>query len=109
MEPGRLNVSSLESERQRLIAESELNRAQLSTEWQTMARGLHDLAHQVTTLGAWASSAALLAAGVPALGRGSRVPGAAKSSWLEKMLASARMASAIWLAFRARGHTEKPR
>jgi len=36
-------VSLLESRKQLLIAESELNRAQLSEEWQTMTHGVRDL------------------------------------------------------------------
>jgi hypothetical protein len=90
-----------------LIAESELNRAQLSEEWQTMAHGVRDLAHRAKTVAVWASSAALLVAGVTALRRGPPAPGTAKSSWFKKILEGARVASAIWFAFRARGHQEE--
>jgi predicted phage tail protein len=103
------HISPLKSRKQLLIAESELNRAQLSEEWQKMARGVRDLAHRATTIATWVSSAALLVAGAKALRRGPPAPGTAKSSWFQKILNGARMASTIWLAFRARGQKEQPR
>lgn len=102
-------LSSLEARKQLLIAESELNRAELSREWQSMAHGVRDLTHRVKTVGAWASSAALLVASVAALRRVAPAPGAAKSSWFRKALNGARMASTIWFAFRARGAREEHR
>ena len=100
-------VSPLELRKQRLIAESELNRDQLSEDWLTMAHGVHDLAHRVKTIGAWTSSAVLLVAGVTALRRGPPAPGTAKSSWLQRILHGARLASTTWFAFRARGQKEE--
>ena len=102
-------VSPLELRKQLLIAESELNRAQLSEEWQEMTRGVRDLACRAKIIAAWASSAALLAAGVRALRRGPPAPGAAKSSWFQKVLKGARLAWAIWLAFRPRGEPAEPK
>jgi len=96
-------VSPLELRKQLLIAESELNRAQLFEEWQTMAHGVRDLAHRAKTIGAWASAAALLVAGVTAWRRGSPAPGTAKSSWFQKILNGARLGARIWFAFRASG------
>jgi hypothetical protein len=101
------HISPLESRKQLLIAESELNRAQLSEEWQTMAHGVRDLAHRAKTMAVWASSAALLVAGVTALRRGPPAPGTAKSSWFQEILKGARVASTIWFAFRARGGKEE--
>ena len=100
-------VSPLESRKQLLIAESDLNRAQLSEEWQIMTHGVRDLAHRAKTMAAWASSAALLVAGVTALRRGPPAPGTAKSSWFQTILNGARLASTIWFAFRARGEKEE--
>jgi hypothetical protein len=91
-----------------LIAESELNRAQLSQEWPAMADGVRDLARRAKTIAVWASSAALLVAGVTALRRGPPAPGAVKSSWFQKILKGARVASTIWFAFRARREKEEP-
>jgi hypothetical protein len=96
-------ISPLASRKQLLIAESELNRAQMSAEWQTMTRGVFDLIHRTTTTAAWASSAALLVAGVTALRRRPPAPAAAQSSWFHKALNGVRAASALWFAFRSRG------
>ena len=102
-------LSPLESRKQLLIAESELSRAQLSEEWQTITIGVRDLAHRAKIMAAWASSAALLVAGITAWRRGPPAPGTAKSSWLQKMMHVGRVASTIWLAFHARGQKEEPR
>lgn len=101
-------VSPLESRKQLLIAESELNRAQLCEEWQTITHDVHDLARRARIIAAWASSAALLVAGVTALWRGPPTPGTAKSPWWQKILNGARLASTIWFAFRARGEKAEP-
>jgi hypothetical protein len=96
------HVSPRESRKQLLVAESELNRAGLSEEWQAMTHSVRDLAHQVKTIAAWTSSAALLGAGVSVLRRDSTRSGTVKSSWFQKILKGARVASTLWLAFRAR-------
>ena len=97
------HLSPLESRKQLLLAASELNRAQLSQEWQTMTHGVRDLARRAKTIAAWVSSAALLVAGLTALRRGPPAFGTPKSSWFQKLLNGARMASTIWFAFAARG------
>jgi hypothetical protein len=97
------HISPLASRKQLLIAESELNRAQLSGEWQVMAHGVRAVGHRSRTIAGWASSAVMLVAGVAALRRGPPAPSSAKSSWFQKILNGARVASTIWFAFRARG------
>ena len=99
------HLSPLESRRRLLLAESELNRARLSEEWQTMTHGVCRLAGRAQTMAALASSAALLVAGVRALRRGPPAPVTAKSSWYQRILDGARLASSIWFAFRARDET----
>jgi hypothetical protein len=101
------HLSPLLSRKRLLIAESELNRAQLSEEWQTIAHGVRDVAHRAKTIAGWASSAAMLVAGVAALRRGPTAPGNAKSSWFQKILAGARVASTIWFAFRSRSEKKE--
>jgi len=100
-------MNPLQFRKQLLIAESELNRAQLSQEWQEMAHRLRDMAHAASIIGAWASSAALLVAGLAAFRRRNLAPAATKSSWFQKILDGARLASSIWFAYRARGHKEE--
>jgi hypothetical protein len=100
------HISPLECRKQLLIAESDLNRAQLSEGWQMMAQGVRDLARRTKTIRGWASSAALLLAGVTALRRSPLVPATAKSSWFQKIVSGARLASTVWFALRARGEQD---
>jgi len=97
-----LHVTPLESRKQLLIAESELNREQLIEEWQTMSLGVHALGARVKSISSLASAAALLAAGVSVFRRGRASPNGAKASWLGMALKGAKVASAIWVACRAR-------
>jgi hypothetical protein len=103
----RPHLDLLESRKQLLIAESELNRAQLSLEWQTMGHGVANLAHRAKIFSAWVSSALLLVAGLAAFRRGPSAPGASKLFWCKKILDGARVASTIWFAFRGRGHKQE--
>ena len=106
--PGKTShLSPLESRKHLLIAESELNRAYLSEDWQTMTHGAGDLAHRAKAIAAWASSTVLLVAGVAALRRAPPTSGAAKSSWFQKLINGVRLASMIWFALRARGEREE--
>jgi hypothetical protein len=101
------HVSPLESRKRLLTAESELNRALLSEEWQELTRGVRHLACRAKTIAVWASSTAVLVAGLRALRRGPPAPGAARSSWFQKILRVASEAWAIWLAFRPRSEEEE--
>jgi hypothetical protein len=106
--PGQTSdLSPLESRKRLLVAESELNRAGLAEELQAMAHGIRDFAHRAKNIAAWASSAALVVAGVTALRHGPLRFGAAKFSWFQKILKGARVASTLWLAFRARGEKQR--
>jgi hypothetical protein len=90
---------TLESRKRRLIAQSELNRAQLFEEWRTLAHGAGHLAHRAKTIGAWTSAAALMVGGVAGPRRGPRVRGM-EAGRFPRILNGVRLASAIWLAFR---------
>ena len=63
-------LNPLESRKQLLIAESELNRAQLVQEWQTMADGVRSVTDRARTISAIASTAASLIAGLVSFRRG---------------------------------------
>ncbi len=95
------HLTPLESRKRLLIAESELNRAELFAEWRTMTHGAGSLLRRAKTVGRWTSAAALLVVGVAGLRRGPRASGV-KSGRFPRILNGARLASAIWLAFRAR-------
>ena len=100
-------VNPLELRKRLLIAESDLNRAQLSEEWTTLTRQARDLVHRAKTMAGWASSVALVVAGVRAWRRGGSAPTAAKSSWLQKLLNGARVAWTAWRAFHTREEDQK--
>ena len=95
-------LSPLESRRRLLVAESELNRAQLIEDWQMMGAGVQHLAARVKSVGSLASAAALFGAGLLAFRRGRASTNGAKSSWLRTALKGAKVAGSIWLAFRPR-------
>ena len=74
------HVNPLEMRRQLLVAKSELSRAQLPQELQTMAEGVRGLAHRAKSISSLASAAAWLVAGVSAFRRSKAMPGGVKSS-----------------------------
>jgi len=95
-------VNPLESRKRLLIAESELNRAQLAQEWVALTAGVRTLTGRVKSFGSIASAAALLVAGLAAFRRGRRGDADVKPSWLQMALKGAQAAGSIWLAFRRR-------
>ena len=103
----RARMNPLELRKQLLIAESELHRAQLSHEWRAMAHRVRELLYRAKAIAAWAPSVALLMAGLAAFRRRKPAPAATQSSWFQRILDGARLASTIWFAFRARGHQEE--
>jgi hypothetical protein len=96
-------MKPLESRKQLLVAESELNRAQLVQEWQTMADEVHSLTAQARTIRSIASAAASLVAGLASCRRKASAPGAEKPSWLQTVLKGAGLVSTFWQAFRSPG------
>jgi len=76
-------LNPLESRKQLLLAESELNRAQLVGEWQTLSGEAHALADQAKTITAIAAALATL---VVACGPKKPVPAAEKPSWWQTLL-----------------------
>ena len=96
----RLNPLALH--KQLLIAESELNRAQLVQEWQTMAGEVHALAHQARTIACIASAAASLVAGLSALRHKQSKPAAEKPSWWRILFKGAGMVGTFWSEFHTR-------
>jgi hypothetical protein len=67
-------LNPLESRKQLLIAESELNRAQMVQEWQAMADGVRSVADRARTISSIASTAASLIAGLASFRRNKSAP-----------------------------------
>jgi hypothetical protein len=95
-------LNPLESRKRLLIAESELNRAQLAQEWAALTAGICTFTGRVKSFGSIASATALLVAGLAAFRRGKRADANVKPSWFQMALKGAQAAGSIWLAFRAR-------
>ena len=95
-------MNPLESRKQLLIAESELNRAQLIQEWQTMADGVRSVADRARTISSLASAAVSLIAGLVSFRRTRSAPAGEKPSWWQTLLQGAQLAGLLWSEFRPR-------
>jgi hypothetical protein len=93
-------VTSLQSRKQLLIAESELNRAQLVEDTFALKADIRAFAHRAKSFDSIASSAAMLVAGLAAFRRGKSSDAAVKPSWLQTILKGASLVSTAYLAFR---------
>jgi len=100
-------MNPLESRKQLLIAESELNRAQLAGDLAALTAGVRTLTDRAKSFSAIASSAAVLVAGLAAFRRGKPAAAAANPSWLQTILKGAGLISTLWLAFRSRGRDQQ--
>ena len=98
-------MNSLESRKHLLIAESELNRAQLVQEWHAMEDEARALVHQARTIRSFASAAATLVAGLVSCRRKDPAPAAGKPSWGQTLVKVAGLVSTFWSDFRARRKT----
>jgi len=92
-------MNALASRKQLLIAESELNRAQLIEDWQTMAGDVQALTSQAKTVSSLVSSAVSLVAGLVSFGRKESAPAAGKSPWWQTILKGAEWVSTIGRSF----------
>ena len=100
-------LNPLESRKQLLIAESELNRVQLVQECAAMTAGVRTLTDRAQSFGSVASSAALLVAGLASFRRRTSGDAGVKPSWSQTILKGAGLISTLWLAFRAKGHDQE--
>jgi hypothetical protein len=96
-------MNPLASRKQLLIAESELNRAQLIREWRTMEDEVHSLANQAKTISSLASAAASLVTGLASFRRKKSASAAEKPSWWQTILKGAQLAGSLWSEFRPPG------
>lgn len=97
-------MNSLASRKKLLIAESELNRAQLFHDWQELAGEMNALSRQAKSIGFIASTAVSLISGAASLWKKNTARAAEKTSWLQTILKGAQLAGSLWSEFR----TPKP-
>jgi hypothetical protein len=95
-------LNALESRKQLLVAESELNRAHLLHELDTLAGEVHSLANQAKTIGSIASAVASLVAGLTSFRRQQRASAAEKPSWWQTLTKVAGTVSTFWASCRTR-------
>jgi len=93
-------MSPLRSRKQLLLAESELNRAQLVVEMEAIKTGIRSIHESAKSFDSLASSAAALVVGLAAFQRGKPAQAGAKPSWLQTILKGAGLISSLWLALR---------
>jgi hypothetical protein len=95
-------MNSLEQRKQLLVAESELNRAELAREWQAMAGEVRSLTGQARAAGSLVSAAVTLMAGLRSCHRIVTAPPGKKLSWWQILLKGAGVVSACWAEYGAR-------
>jgi len=96
-------MNPLAFRKQLLLAESELNRALLHREWQTMADQVHGFAKGAKTFTSIASSATTLVAALGSCRCHPAATEAEKPSWLRSLLKNAGLVETFWSAFRPPG------
>lgn len=94
----------MQSRKRLLIAESELNRAQLAGDVAAMTAGFRSLAERARLFRSIASSAAVLLSGLAAVRSARRAEADVKTSRFQTILKGASLVSTFWLAFRSPRH-----
>ena len=95
-------MNPLESRKQLLIGESELNRSQLIGDMEALTAGARELTERAKSISVIASSAALLTAGIAVFKRGGNADSDVKPSWWWTIRKGVGLISTVWLAFRSR-------
>ena len=100
-------MNPLDSRKQLLLAESELNRAQLVGDMVALAADARSLIDRARSFGSIASSAVVLVAGLAALRPRKLANASGKPSWLQTVLKGAGLVSTLWMAFRSQGRNQQ--
>jgi hypothetical protein len=93
-------LNPLESRKRLLVAESELNRAQMVADLSALKSDARALVDHVTSFGSIASTVARLVSGLAAFKREEPENGDGKSHWFRKIIRGAGLVSSVWRAFR---------
>jgi len=92
-------MNPLQSRKKLLLAESELNRAQLVQELDIVADDFYSLADRARTFATFASATASLVSIITSFRRKTSVPATEKPSWLQTILKSAPLIGSLWSKF----------
>ena len=99
-------LNPLDSRKQLLLAESELNRARMVQDATALTAELRALSARAKSIGFITSSAAAVVSGLAAFQRGSATDADARPSWLRTIVKGAGLVSNLWLAFRSRAREQ---
>ncbi len=97
-------VNRLQLQKELLVAESEINRAQLIEEWQAMTGGVRTFRARLKSVSELASAVALLVTAVSAFRRERAAARSAKFSWFDMALKGAKVAVSLWTVLRPSDH-----
>ena len=100
-------MNLLETRKQLLIAESELNRAEMLEEMAALTVGVRTVTDRAKFFGSTASAATVLITGLAAWRRGRSGVRNARLSWLQTILKSSDMVSTLWLMLRSQRRDPK--
>jgi hypothetical protein len=93
-------LNPLQSRKRLLLAESELNRAQLVGDIAALDAGLRALGARAQSIESVATAAAVLFSALAAGRRAAPAKPAPKRTWLANLIQGAGLLSSLWLAFR---------
>jgi hypothetical protein len=96
-------LNRLELRKQLLLAESELNRTQMTDDLAALSADIRALGDRARSFNSIASSAAVLVSGLAALRSGKPADADVKPSWLRTIVKGAGLVSNLWLALRPKG------
>jgi hypothetical protein len=92
-------MSPLALRKQLLLAESELNRAQLLQEWQTMSQVVRSVTSRAKSLSSLALTAGTLMAGLTYFWRIKSAPPDRRPPWWQLLLKGVRLGASLWSEF----------
>ncbi len=100
-------MNALQARKQLLVAESELNRAQLVRDTAELTAGVRTLTDRAKSFASIGSAAAALVSALAAFRRDKPADAGAKPSRLRTILKAAGLVSALWRALRSQGRDQE--
>jgi hypothetical protein len=101
----RARMSCLARQKQLLVLESEVNRAQLAGDWERLKEQTGGLAHKVGALAAGALALAAISAVLRGARKGRQNANGRITRFLPGLINGARFGASLWLAHRARSRS----
>ena len=98
-------LTALQTRKQLLLVESELNRVQMVAEWEKVKVGLEQATRQITAVGSLLESAAKIGTSFTGFFQGFSDPDknsdGEKTSWISRVFTGARAGASLWAALRS--------